>query len=324
MAATGFTPVYIYYSSTTTNVPAAGNLGYGELAINITDGYLFYKDNANAVQKIGYKLVPIANGGTNATSFNAPASSINGLVWFDGTRLVNDATTSHVGYNASTNTFYANNANVSGTLTVGSNTVSGAVPQITVYTSGTGTYTTPSGAKYLIVQMVGAGAGGSGGGTSGGAGGNGGNSTFGSSLTANGGNGSSTPASGDGGTATGGDVNINGGAGIQGFDGRTTSLYCPGGTGGSSFFGGGGIGGYVTTGGTGNAYGSGGGGGGISAAQFTGAGGGAGGYLSKLITSPSATYSYAIGSGGTAGTAGTSGYNGGVGKGGLIIVMAYF
>ena len=55
MAATGYTPIQIYYSSTTTNTPAAGNLAYGELAINITDGKLFYKDNANAVQVLATK-----------------------------------------------------------------------------------------------------------------------------------------------------------------------------------------------------------------------------------------------------------------------------
>lgn len=73
MAATGFTPVYLYYSSTATNQPSAGNLGYGELAINITDGKLFYKDNANAVQVIGWKIVPVSAGGTGATSASITA-----------------------------------------------------------------------------------------------------------------------------------------------------------------------------------------------------------------------------------------------------------
>ena len=52
MAAIGFTPIAIYSSSTTTNVPSAANLQQGELAINITDGDLFYKDNSNVVQVI--------------------------------------------------------------------------------------------------------------------------------------------------------------------------------------------------------------------------------------------------------------------------------
>jgi len=69
MAQTGFTPIQLYFSSTTTNVPLAANLASGELAINITDGKLFYKDNANAVQVIGYKVVPATAGGTGQTSY---------------------------------------------------------------------------------------------------------------------------------------------------------------------------------------------------------------------------------------------------------------
>jgi hypothetical protein len=47
----------------------AANLASGELAINITDGKLFYKDNANAVQVIGWKVVPATAGGTGQTSY---------------------------------------------------------------------------------------------------------------------------------------------------------------------------------------------------------------------------------------------------------------
>lgn len=69
MAQTNFTPIQLYFSSTTTNVPLAANLANGELAINITDGKLFYKDNANAVQVIGWKIVPATAGGTGQTSY---------------------------------------------------------------------------------------------------------------------------------------------------------------------------------------------------------------------------------------------------------------
>jgi hypothetical protein len=69
MAQTGFTPIQLYFSSTTTNVALAANLANGELAINITDGKLFYKDNAAAVQVIGWKVVPATAGGTGQTSY---------------------------------------------------------------------------------------------------------------------------------------------------------------------------------------------------------------------------------------------------------------
>jgi hypothetical protein len=75
MAQTGFTPILIYSSSTATNAPAVGNLTNStlgsELAINITDGKLFYKDNANAIQVIGWKTTPTSAGGTGLTSYTA-------------------------------------------------------------------------------------------------------------------------------------------------------------------------------------------------------------------------------------------------------------
>lgn len=207
---------------------------------------------------------------------------------------------------------------------------SNAPPNVTVYTSGSGTYTTPTGAKYLVVQMVGGGGGGSSGGTTNTTtGGTGGTSTFGASLTAPGGNGAavnntSQPSSGSNGTASGGDINNYGGAGVQGVN-AYGSIYFAGGSGGSSFFGQGGAGGFGGAGNGGLAYGSGGGGSGVSASpSSTGGGGGAGSYLEKTISSPASTYSYAVGASGTAGAAITGGYTAGAGAGGVIIVTAYF
>jgi hypothetical protein len=50
MAAPGFTPLQLYYSSTAAAVPTSGNLTSGELAINIIDGKLYYKDNSGTVR----------------------------------------------------------------------------------------------------------------------------------------------------------------------------------------------------------------------------------------------------------------------------------
>jgi len=75
MAQTGFTPIQIYSSSTAAAAPAVGNLINStlgsELAINITDGKLFYKDNANAIQVIAWKVTPTTAGGTGVTSYAA-------------------------------------------------------------------------------------------------------------------------------------------------------------------------------------------------------------------------------------------------------------
>ena len=75
MAQTGFTPLQIYSSSTASNAPAVSNLINStlgsELAINITDGKLFYKDSANAIQVIAWKITPTTAGGTGLTSYTA-------------------------------------------------------------------------------------------------------------------------------------------------------------------------------------------------------------------------------------------------------------
>lgn len=75
MAQSGFTPILVYSTSTASTTPSASNLLNStlgsELAINITDGKLFYKDNANAVQVIGWKVTPTSAGGTGLTSYTA-------------------------------------------------------------------------------------------------------------------------------------------------------------------------------------------------------------------------------------------------------------
>jgi len=71
MAATNYTPISLYYSATTTNVPLAANLVAGELAINTADGKLFYKDSSNVVQVIAWKTTPVSAGGTGSTTLTA-------------------------------------------------------------------------------------------------------------------------------------------------------------------------------------------------------------------------------------------------------------
>lgn len=76
MAQAGFTPIQLYYSSTASNVPTAGSLTSGELAINIADGKLFYKDSGGTVRTI-------ASGATSATTgTNAQLLANNGTGGF--------------------------------------------------------------------------------------------------------------------------------------------------------------------------------------------------------------------------------------------------
>lgn len=75
MAQTGFTPILLYSTSTASAVPSAGNLTNStlgsELAININDGKLFYKDSGGSVQVIAWKTTPTTAGGTGLTTYTA-------------------------------------------------------------------------------------------------------------------------------------------------------------------------------------------------------------------------------------------------------------
>ena len=81
MAQSGYTPIQLYYSTTTGNTPTAGNLNNGELAINITDGKLFYKDNTGTVQTIASKA---GNVNVSSLSFGTtgltPSTSTTGAI----------------------------------------------------------------------------------------------------------------------------------------------------------------------------------------------------------------------------------------------------
>lgn len=193
----------------------------------------------------------------------------------------------------------------------------GGTPTIQKFTSGSGTYTTPVGVRYLRVRMVGGGAAGATNALGSGAAGS--DTTFGTSLlTAKGGSGGASTQGGAGGVA--GTINSpavallnvpggsGGGAILAGAADGT-----PGGVGGNSCFGGGG---YTIKNGTGGAgatnTGGGGGGGGGTSSAWSGSGGGAGNCIEAVITNPSSSYSYSVGAGGTGAGTGGSGAAGAI------------
>lgn len=200
-----------------------------------------------------------------------------------------------------------------------------------ILTSGT-LYTRPTSPTplYLKIKLIGGGGGGGGSGTTttGGAGGNGGATNFNTSIIGNGGNGAASAGAQTfptGGTASGGYWNLTGGAG--GAPGTTSANPANGGAGCSSQFGAGGMGGIPGGGAPGAAVantGAGGGGGGGATTVITPAGGACGGYSEAHISTPAATYPYAIGAAGTLGTAGTSGVAGTAGAAGVIWVEEYY
>lgn len=89
MAQSGYTPIQLYRTTTASAAPTAGNLADGELAINTTDGKLFYKDNLGAVQLLASKtsttnVSSISFGTTGLT----PNTATTGAVTVAGTLAV--------------------------------------------------------------------------------------------------------------------------------------------------------------------------------------------------------------------------------------------
>jgi hypothetical protein len=73
MAATGFTPISLYYSTTPTTVPSAGNLVNGELALNTADMKLYAKNSAGVVT-----LLAQAGAGTGTVTSVATGTGLTG------------------------------------------------------------------------------------------------------------------------------------------------------------------------------------------------------------------------------------------------------
>lgn len=72
MAAAGFTPISLYYSTTIGTAPTAPNLVLGELAINVTDGKLYYKDTVGAITLLADK---------GSATGNLPGGATGSLVY---------------------------------------------------------------------------------------------------------------------------------------------------------------------------------------------------------------------------------------------------
>jgi hypothetical protein len=118
MAQSGFTPIQLYFSTTASAVPTAGNLANGELAINITDGKVYYKDNAGVVQLLASQsdLTTISFGSTGLT----PNTATGGAVTVSGTLVAANGGTGYASYTTG-DLLYASGSTALSKLTIGSN-----------------------------------------------------------------------------------------------------------------------------------------------------------------------------------------------------------
>lgn len=103
MAQSGFTPISLYHSSTPSAAPSAGNLVSGELALNIADGKLYFKNSSNVVTLLADSIISgltlplsVGNGGTGLTTLatgripygnGTGAFQSSSSLLFDGTTL---------------------------------------------------------------------------------------------------------------------------------------------------------------------------------------------------------------------------------------------
>lgn len=121
MAATGYTPISLYYSATASAAPTAGNLVAGELALNTNDGKLYYKDSSNAVQVIGTK------GGVGSSSTTQVLYNSSGLVVGSANLTFNGTTLTAAGFSGPIGATGA----TTGAFTTASATTSVTTPLVT-------------------------------------------------------------------------------------------------------------------------------------------------------------------------------------------------
>jgi hypothetical protein len=142
MAQAGFTPISLYFSTTASAVPTAGNLANGELGLNIADMKLYAKNSSGVVTLLASSSATTA---VNTISFGStgltPATATSGAVTVAGTLAVANGGTGQTSYtdgqlligNSSGNTLSKS------TLTAGTGvTITNAGGSITIAATGTG------------------------------------------------------------------------------------------------------------------------------------------------------------------------------------------
>lgn len=94
MPQVGFTPIILYHSSTAGNVPSNTDLESGELALNVQDGKLYYKDpslNVNLLA-VTYRVVTIADGTSVTINADTTDMAIQANTQALGTLTINAPT----------------------------------------------------------------------------------------------------------------------------------------------------------------------------------------------------------------------------------------
>ena len=133
MAATGFTPIILFYSTTASNAPTTSNLAVGELALNVPDGKLYF--NQSGTIKVLASNAAITNVAsiTFGTTGLTPSTATTGAVTVAGTLATANGGTNLTTFTAANNAIYSTSASAltAGTLPIaaggtGATTLAGA------------------------------------------------------------------------------------------------------------------------------------------------------------------------------------------------------
>ena len=173
MSATNFTPIQLYRTTTAAAAPVAGNLAAGELAINLTDEKLYFKNAAGVVKLLASNSgalgtvtsVDVSGGTTGLTTSGGPITS-SGTITLAGTLGVANGgtgattfTANGVVYGNTTSALLVTAAGTTGQVLVGN---TGAAPSwatltgigVTSFSAGT-TGFTPSTATTGAITLAG-------------------------------------------------------------------------------------------------------------------------------------------------------------------------
>jgi hypothetical protein len=149
MAATGYTPIQLYYSTTASATPSSGNLLSGELALNIQDEKLYFKNASGTVKLLASSAA--ATGLTIGTS--TITGGTNGYFLYNNAGVLGNLSTipttgGGTGLTSYTtgDIIYASATNTLSKLAVGTNgyilTLSGGVPTWAANTGGVTSFQT--------------------------------------------------------------------------------------------------------------------------------------------------------------------------------------
>jgi hypothetical protein len=108
MAQAGYTPIQLYFSTTASAVPVNTSLANGELAININDGKLYYKDSGGTVRLLASNATsaPVLSFQTSLGGLT-PSTATTGVVTLAGTLNTSSGGTGLTSYTAGDLPYYA-------------------------------------------------------------------------------------------------------------------------------------------------------------------------------------------------------------------------